>query len=63
MRVSFFGSSTALAIVVLVAVAGCASKNYVRATVEESEARTTNTTDVLQSQIERDQTKLAQHEE
>jgi outer membrane protein OmpA-like peptidoglycan-associated protein len=52
-----------LAIIALVASTGCASKNYVRATVEESEGRTTKTTDILQSQIERDQTKLAQHEE
>lgn len=46
----------------LVPMAGCASKNYVRTTVAESEARTIKTTDVLQSQIERDQTKLAEHE-
>ncbi len=52
-----------VAIVTLMASSGCASKNYVRTTVEESEARTTTTTDILQSQIERDQTKLAQHEE
>ena len=52
-----------VAIVTLMASSGCASKNYVRASVEESEARTTKTTDILQSQIERDQTKLAQHEE
>lgn len=61
-RFLFVGSS-ALAAVFLIAVSGCASKNYVRTTMEESEARTTKTTDVLQSQIERDQTKLAQHEE
>ncbi len=50
-------------IVTLMSALGCASKNYVRTTVEESEARTTTTTDILQSQIERDQTKLALHEE
>lgn len=54
--------SSVFAVVVLVAASGCASKNYVRSTMEESEARTTKTTDVLQSQIERDQTKLAEHE-
>ncbi len=54
----------AAALLVLAMIAtGCASKKYVKATVEESEARTTKTTDVLQSQIERDQTKLAEHEE
>ncbi len=54
----------AAALLVLAMIAtGCASKKYVKATVEESEARTTKTTDILQSQIERDQTKLAEHEE
>lgn len=50
-------------VALLLVTGACASKNYVRQTVEESESRTTRTTDVLQSQIERDQTKLAQHEE
>ena len=62
MRVTARNLIGPLAACLLVAGA-CASKNYVRQTVEESEARTTRTTDVLQSQIERDQTKLAQHEE
>lgn len=52
-----------LALALVLVNAACASKGFVRSTVEESEARTTRTTDVLQSQIERDQTKLAQHEE
>ncbi|MCP4205330.1 MAG: OmpA family protein [bacterium] len=63
MRKEVSGSLIALAIITFVAGSGCASKNYVLATVEESEARTTKTTDILQSQIERDQTKLAEHEE
>lgn len=63
MKKSISGSLVALAIITFVAGSGCASKNYVMTTVEESEARTTKTTDILQSQIERDQTKLAQHEE
>lgn len=52
-----------LGVAVLLASSGCASKAYVRTNVAESEARTTKTTDVLQSQIERDQTKLAEHED
>ncbi len=55
-------SAAALLVLAMIAT-GCASKKYVKATVEESEARTTKTTDILQSQIERDQTKLAEHEE
>lgn len=41
---------------------GCASRKYVRTTVGELEESTTRTTDVLQSQIEHDQVKLAEHE-
>ena len=54
---------TVLAMLALAPSSGCVSKNYVNTSLEELEARTTKTTDILQSQIERDQTKLAQHEE
>lgn len=51
------------AVIVLLSITGCASKKFVRSQVTELETRTTETTDVLQSQIERDQMKLAEHEE
>ncbi|MFQ5526620.1 MAG: OmpA family protein [Thermoanaerobaculia bacterium] len=53
----------AVAFLLAAVVSGCATKKYVRASVDELDERTTATTDILQSQIERDQTKLAQHEE
>lgn len=43
--------------------AGCATKKYVRASIEETESWATDEIDALQSQIEDDQVKLAEHDQ